>query len=80
MNLVGFDPARIGELAARLNTAADQARGLRASVARIVAAAEDAALSGGYSASPPGSEPDGGALIAITRGAPPMSTDVKTRL
>ncbi len=80
MSIVGLDPERIGQLAGRRTTAASQAHGIRASIARIVANAECAALTGGYSATPPNSEPDGGALLAITRGAPPMSTDIKTRL
>lgn len=80
MAIDGFAPDRIDKLAAGLTTAANEARGIRASITRIVTEAEDAAGKGGYSASPPGAEPDGGALQTITRAAPPMSADVKTRL
>ncbi|MGD0556650.1 MAG: C2 family cysteine protease [Streptosporangiaceae bacterium] len=78
--VVGFDTVRVGELASRLATAGQQASGVRESIARIVANAEDAAAAGDYDASPSQSEADGGALLTIARGAPPMSSDVKTRL
>jgi hypothetical protein len=79
-NLVGFDTVRVGELATKLSAAGRQASGIRESIGRIVANAEDAAATGGYSASPSGTEPDGGALRTIASQAPPMSSDVKTRL
>ncbi|MGD0556652.1 MAG: C2 family cysteine protease [Streptosporangiaceae bacterium] len=79
-DVAGFDTVRVGELAFLLKAAGGEASGIRESISRIVANAENSAATGGYIASPPSSEPDGGALATIASETFPMSSDVSTRL